>query len=96
MANTPLVASYKSPTGAKTFSLDLPSLPQESNVDEKTTYLASLRTNASKLQGEINTFLTQKMEEDKAAEKTTSKNNNKANEDREEDMYGEEDPEQDV
>ena len=96
MANTSLVASYKSPTGAKTFSLDLPTLPKEGNVDSKTTYLASLRTNASKLQGEINTFLTQKMEEDKAAEKTTSKNNNKANEDREEDMYGEEDPEQDV
>lgn len=93
MASTPLVVSYKSPRGAKTFSMDLPALPHTQNVDEKTTYLASLRTNASKIQAEINTFLTQKMEEDKAAETGQIKT---ANEDREEDMYGEEDPEKDI
>lgn len=88
MTNTPLVASYKSPSDARSFSLDVPPLPQSG------TYLAGLRANASKLQGEINTFLTQKMDEEKASE-TGKPGAPKANEDREEDMYGEEDPEKD-
>jgi len=46
------------------------------------------------LQSEINTFLTQKMEEDvKAAEGGVGKRSKK--EEREEEMYGEEDPEAD-
>lgn len=94
MTNTPLVASYKSPSDARSFSLDVPPLPQSGSVEEKTTYLAGLRANASKLQGEINTFLTQKMDEEKAFE-TGRPGAPKANEDREEDMYGEEDPEKD-
>lgn len=93
MTNTPLVASYKSPSDARSFSLDVPPLPQSGSV-EKTTYLAGLRANASKLQGEINTFLTQKMDEEKASE-AGKPGAPKADEDREEDMYGEEDPEKD-
>lgn len=92
MTSTPLTASYKSPTGAQNFSLELPELPKPNSVDEKTTYLGSLRASASKLQGELNTFLTQKMEEDKTAEAEKGNGRN-TNEDREEDMYGEEDPE---
>ena len=46
------------------------------------------------MQSEINTFLTQKMEEDvKAAEGSAGKRSKK--EEREEEMYGEEDPEAD-
>jgi hypothetical protein len=45
------------------------------------------------LQGDINVFLTQKMEEDKAAEGESKKKS--AAEEREEEMYGEEDPEND-
>ncbi|KAM3419173.1 hypothetical protein BST61_g5117 [Cercospora zeina] len=94
MPEIALAASYRSPNAAQNFSLELPPPPQVVSVDEKTSYLAALRANASRLQGEINTFLTQKMEEDKAveAEKGAAK---KVDEQREEDMYGEEDPEQD-
>ncbi|PPJ60326.1 hypothetical protein CBER1_01270 [Cercospora berteroae] len=94
MSEVALAASYRSPISAQNFSLDLSPPPQSGSVHEKTSYLAALRANASKLQGEINTFLTQKMEEDKAAEagKGTAK---KVDEQREEDMYGEEDPEND-
>ncbi|KAF2207418.1 hypothetical protein CERZMDRAFT_91761 [Cercospora zeae-maydis SCOH1-5] len=94
MPEIALAASYRASNAAQTFSLELPPLPQALSVYEKTSYLAALRANASRLQGEINTFLTQKMEEDKAAEaeKGAAK---KVDEQREEDMYGEEDPEQD-
>ncbi|KAI5370026.1 Putative EKC/KEOPS complex, subunit Gon7 protein [Septoria linicola] len=95
MTSTPLTASYKSPTAAQNFALELPQLPRSDGVDEKTTYLGSLRASASKLQGELNTFLTQKMEQDKAAEAGKG-NSHTTNEDREEDMYGEEDAENDA
>ncbi|CAK1355326.1 hypothetical protein CB0940_00939 [Cercospora beticola] len=95
MSGAALAASYRSPISAQNFSLDLPPPPQSGSVDEKTSYLAALRTNASKLQGEINTFLTQKMEEDKAAEAGKGTAKKKVDEQREEDMYGEEDPEND-
>lgn len=89
MAQSQLTANYTSPSATKVFASDpLPRDPQ--NVEEKTTYLAALRANASKLQGEINAFLTQKMEEDKAVEADSKKS---AADEREEDFYGEEDPE---
>jgi len=87
-----LTASYASPSTSKTFTTD--PLPQSSNnVEQKTAYLSALRSNISTLQGDINTFLTQKMEEDKAAEGNDSKKS--AADEREEDFYGEEDPEKD-
>lgn len=89
-----LTARYDAPSDTKEFTKQLPSIPADgSDVDAKTTYLAALRSNASKLQGEINVFLTQKMEEDKAAEGESKKKS--AKEQREEEMYGEEDPEND-
>lgn len=95
MAETPLLtASYKSPIATQSFSHSLPALPKADadNVDSKTDYLAALRANAVKLQGEINEFLTKKMEEDKADEGDKKR---KVDEAREEEMYGEEDPEKD-
>ena len=92
-SNTSLTANYASPSGTHTISHTLPS-PSANNVTEKTAYLSTLRSKSAELQSEINTFLTQKMEEDaKAAEGRPSKRSKK--EEREEEMYGEEDPEAD-
>lgn len=91
MSQPKLTADYSSPSATKSFSSDLPSIPKD-NVEDKTAYLAALRSNASSLQGELNAFLTQKMEEDKAAEGNSQQS---AADEREEDFYGEEDPEKD-
>jgi hypothetical protein len=88
-----LTADYASPSGNHTFSHTLPS-PSATNVTGKTAYLSTLRSKSADLQSEINAFLTQKMEEDvKAAEGGAGKRSKK--EEREEEMYGEEDPEAD-
>lgn len=93
MAQPRLTANYSSLSATKTFSSELPVSPKNTkNVEEKTTYLAALRANASNLQGELNAFLTRKMEEDKAAEGSSRRS---AADEREEDFYGEEDPEKD-
>ena len=86
-----LTALYTSPTSTHTFSSALPALPASDKVQEKTDYLSSLRTNISKLQDDVNTFLTQKMEEDKAAEGAGAGGKRSKDEEREEEMYGEED-----
>jgi hypothetical protein len=91
----PLTATYQSPTGGHTFTStahSLPSLPREGVVAEKTSYLAALRANASHLQADINAFLTAKMEDDKHA--GAGAGAGKADEAKQEDMYGEEDPEE--
>jgi hypothetical protein len=91
--STNLTADYASPSGTHAFSHTLPS-SSATNVTEKTAYLSTLRSKSAELQSEINAFLTQKMEEDnKAAEGSASKRSKK--EEREEEMYGEEDPEAD-
>jgi len=64
-------------------------------VQVKTEYLSALRAQASQLQSNINTFLTEKMEEDKAAESCSNVSKQSKQEEKEEEMYGEEDPEQD-
>jgi hypothetical protein len=88
-----LNADYVSPSGTHKFSHELPSASAK-NVTDKTAYLSALRSKNTELQGEINAFLTQKMEEDvKAAEGRPTKRSKK--EEREEEMYGEEDPEAD-
>ncbi|KAK4507769.1 hypothetical protein PRZ48_001504 [Zasmidium cellare] len=81
MATTQLLANYKSPTSTQTISFELP--------PDKTAYLSALRAKAVEMQSEINTFLTQKMMEDKAVE--AGKVDQK-----EEENYGEEDPEGDA
>ncbi|CAK3960079.1 Hypothetical predicted protein [Lecanosticta acicola] len=90
MAGTQLLGIYQSSTTTHTFSSELPPLPQGGgSVEEKTSYLSALRANVSKLQGDVNAFLTQKMEEDKSNERSSKKRD----EEKEEEMYGEEDPE---
>jgi hypothetical protein len=92
-ASAHLSASYASPTATHNFSHTLPS-PSATNVTEKTAYLSTLRSKSADMQSEINAFLTQKMEEDvKAAEGSANKRSKR--EEREEEMYGEEDPEAD-
>lgn len=99
--NSPsLTANYTSPTSTHTFSSSLPTLqPGNASTEEKTAYLSALRSNVSQLQGDVNTFLTQKMEEDKAREAEAvggadGKRVRMKDEEREEEMYGEEDVEE--
>ncbi|TKA32869.1 hypothetical protein B0A50_01095 [Salinomyces thailandicus] len=92
MAET-LKAIYTSPTSTQVFSSNLPLLaskPAEQSVQEKTAYLSALRSQATQMQNDVNTFLTQKMEEEKAVESGAAKKT-KAQEEKEEQMYGEED-----
>lgn len=91
MAGTQLIANYKSPTSTQTISFELPALPPKEggSVQDKTAYLSALRAKAVEMQSEINTFLTQKMEEDKAVEAGKSV----VADQKEEENYGEEDPE---
>lgn len=87
-----LTAQYTAPSATKIFSAPLVNLPSsDSTVQEKTAYLSDLRSKVSELQDGINIFLTQKMEEDKAKE--AGQHTGNRNEDREEEMYGEEDAE---
>jgi len=83
----PLTASYASPTGSKDFEHSLPSLPSQFSTEQKTNYLSALRSLVVKLQEEVNTFLTAKMEEDKViAPQAAGKVDDKT----EEENYGEE------
>ena len=82
-----LQAEYTAPeTATETFKLPLPATTKEPNTEERTAYLASLRTSITDMQGKINVFLTHKMEEDnqKAGAAAT------ANDAKEEENYGEE------
>lgn len=91
-AASSLRATYTSPTATNTFSsaLPIPPGPSETTTEAKTTYLTGLREKVSAMQDEINVFLTAKMEEDKAGEAATK---SKKDEEREEQMYGEEEVE---
>ncbi|GAB7360445.1 hypothetical protein MBLNU230_g8399t1 [Neophaeotheca triangularis] len=81
-----LGAVYASPNSNKTFESPLPSLPHQADVQGKTTYLSCLRSSIVAMQGDVNNFLTEKMEQDKAAE--SGKAN--AKDEKAEEMYGEE------
>lgn len=62
-----LTAEYTNPSAAsKSFTHALPACPFDPSASEKTTLLSALRSAVTELQSEINEFLTQKMEEDKA------------------------------
>ncbi|EME49748.1 hypothetical protein DOTSEDRAFT_68505 [Dothistroma septosporum NZE10] len=94
MSASPLVAHYTSPKATQSLSYELPPLPEDgANVEQKTSYLAALRAKTTKLQDAVNAYLTQKMDEDKAAENVQAKASKDA-EEREEEMYGKEDPEE--
>ncbi|KAI9871877.1 MAG: hypothetical protein M1830_002344 [Pleopsidium flavum] len=82
-----LKAQYASPKGTNTFvhPLDAPRTSQ--SAKERSAYFSALRTSVTKLQEEINTFLTQKMEEDKTL---LVDRGGKTDDTKDEDNYGEE------
>lgn len=88
-ASSVLAAHYNSSSGAQTFEQPLPT-PAATDPKDKTAYLNFLRASTRRLQEQINTFLTAKMEEDK--QQSTTKN---TREQEEEANYGEEKVEED-
>ncbi|KAI9681301.1 MAG: hypothetical protein M1817_002584 [Caeruleum heppii] len=90
-----LTAVYTSPASSESFAHPLPSLPPSTtiSVDQKTAYLSALRSSVTKLQDEVNVFLTTKMEEEKAAAATASgeaASGRLIDDTKEEEQYGEE------
>jgi hypothetical protein len=69
MSSPALSATYTSPTvpscTPKVFSAPLPELSTPPSTKDRVAYLAELSSSLKTLQGDINTFLTQKMAEDK-------------------------------
>lgn len=87
-----LTASYTSPTLAKTFSSALPAVPTSDSVENKTAFISAVRVSVSQMQDDVNIFLTQRMDEEKAQETAFAGARTKTkDEEREEEMYGEED-----
>lgn len=90
-----LSATYTSASNAPfTITQDLDAPPSgitNPTVPDKTKYLTDLRQATAAMQEQINKELTQRMEEDKAAEATKSgKTTNGVDEAKEEENYGEE------
>ena len=84
----PLQASYTGPdTTGKDFIYELPRLSAAPYTTDRTAYLSALRSSVQELQGQVNTFLTQKMEEEKAIAAAGAKT---VDESKEEENYGEE------
>lgn len=95
-----LKADYASPTNAPfTITHELqapPSGTTKPTIPDKTKYLADLRKATVVIQDQINKELTQRMEEDKAAEATKNgRASNRVDEAKEEENYGEEVQEED-
>ncbi|MCJ1397786.1 hypothetical protein MMC11_000982 [Xylographa trunciseda] len=82
-----LKANYASPTESHSFEHPLEALPVQLSTEEKTAYLSALRSSVAQLQEEVNTFLTAKMEEDKAI---TVQRTGIIDDKKEEENYGEE------
>lgn len=78
-----LTANYTSLSSSKSFTHNLPALPATPSTADRTAYLSSLQSSVKTLQADINAFLTQKMEADKAA-------GEKGADAKEEENYGEE------
>lgn len=85
-AGVTLKVDYNAPTTSKTFEHSLPTTDITS-TEGKTAYLSALRGSIGKMQEEINTFLTAKMEEDKALAAMAGA---KVDDKKEEEHYGEE------
>lgn len=88
MGEQNLTATYKSPSAKCEFTRELPTLAANPSTAEKTAYLSALRAGASQMQAEVNEYLTARMEENKA---TDGGGKDKKGEEKEEEMYGEED-----
>ena len=81
-----LRAIYASPDGSQKFEHQLPINSAAPTTKDKISYLSTLRESVSKLQEEVNSFLTAKMEGDK---NSAIKSDTKVDEE-EEENYGEE------
>ncbi|KAL1995968.1 hypothetical protein VTN49DRAFT_834 [Thermomyces lanuginosus] len=109
MASQPtLSAAYKSPNPPHSHTFHQPlstPLPTQQNGDSvssvaaKTAYLSDLRASVTKLQAEINSFLTERMEEDKKMAEAQGDGKDAAQRERErkeEENYGEENVDEDA
>ncbi len=83
-----LAAEYASPRQSKAFRYPQQALSASYTTAEKTAYLASLRASVTQLQGEVNAFLTQKMEQDKVTDRAAG--GPTTDDPAEEENYGEE------
>ncbi|MCJ1368545.1 hypothetical protein MMC16_007689 [Acarospora aff. strigata] len=82
-----LIAHYTSPQDTRTFSHPLNASSDCHSTGEKVAYLSTVRKSVSKLQEEVNVFLTQAMECDKAG---LVEQSGGVDDKKEEDSYGEE------
>lgn len=89
MTSRSVSGSYDAPNGKKEFAHEISSSASDSQ-SAATEYLGSLRKKVLQLQGEVNAFLTQKMDEDKATANNTGGVGNGHDEQKAEDNYGEE------
>ncbi|MCJ1227262.1 hypothetical protein MMC12_003917 [Toensbergia leucococca] len=85
-----LQATYTSPKTSKQFHHPLPTTLPTTSTPEKTLYLSQLRTSVTQLQEEVNSFLTAKMEEDKALVAADTDGGAGVDDKKEEERYGEE------
>lgn len=91
-----LRADYSSPSDKQEFSQQLSAkCPPNASTAQKTAYLSELRASTKKLQENINTFLTAKMEQDKARDAREKGAKAKTRDEIEEEQYGEEVVEED-
>ncbi len=86
-----LTADYTSPLITNTFHCPLPTLTPLPSKQDTVSYLSALRKSVTKLQTDVNTFLTQKMKEEKErAVENENGASTKVDEQKEEENYGEE------
>ena len=69
-----LSADYASPSGTHKLSAQLPAVSASSSTSDRVAYFEDLQSNLKTLQGDINTFLTQKMADDKAGDAEEEEN----------------------
>jgi len=86
-----LCAEYSAFATTKNFQYSQVPLGNQPTTKETTAYIASLRNSLLEMQNDINAYLTEKMEEDKAAAATNGNGiADKVDEQKEEENYGEE------
>ena len=92
MASEATSATYTAPDSSHVFE-QIPIATIGADVQSKKEYFTALRTSTKLLQHDINVFLTQKMEEDKAI--TNGASQHAIKDEEEEENYGEEKVEED-
>lgn len=69
-----LSANYASPSGTHVFSAQLPAVLSSPSTTDRVAYLGDLQAHLKTLQSDVNTFLTQKMADDKAGDAKEEEN----------------------